>query len=189
MVKCSKTHRPRIFFEILVNSKVIFSTMKTYFGVRFSPVTWFMLLVSRKIVKSTRESLSVTLNKKIPIFRLIPDIRTPNLADPLYTGSYIPLRVLHRETVSHDGISFPARGFAVPMRLYGTTNYCARTDTHTSCADTSVAYYVRPDPELKVRLWRDYTCCPLAVFKFWFWKYLRIVAAILWSSFKTRQNV
>ena len=30
------------------------------------------------------------------------------------------------------------------------------TDTHTSCADTSVAYYVRPDPELKVRLWRDY---------------------------------
>ena len=30
-----------------------------------------------------------------------------------------------------------------------------QTHTHTSCADTSVAYYVRPDPELKVRLWRD----------------------------------
>ena len=29
------------------------------------------------------------------------------------------------------------------------------THTQTSCADTSVAYYVRTVPELKVRLWRD----------------------------------
>ena len=88
-------------------------------------------------------------------------VATTHLGSAAASSDPIPWSIDRMAWQGHR-VSFPTRGFRVSARLFGTNNYGSQTDTHTdrqtSCADTSVAYYVRPDPELKVRLWRDYTC-------------------------------